>query len=153
MRPCLVAAMLICTVALCRAEDQTRVLDAGKAPDDSRLKRQKNLNDKDFFFQVPPTREAWDKRRKELREQLLVANGLWPLPEKTPLNAIIHGNIDRDKYTIERVIFASMPGHYVTGNLYRPKDKSGPLPGVLCPHGHWRNGRFFDAGEEEGKKI
>jgi dienelactone hydrolase len=146
------AGLLICTVAFCRAEDPTRVLDTGKTPDDSRLKRQKNLNDKDFFFQVPPTREAWEKRRKELREQLLVANGLWPMPEKTPLNAVIHGNIDRDKYTIEHVIFASMPGHYVTGNLYRPKDKSGPLPGVLCPHGHWRNGRFFDAGEEEGKK-
>ena len=58
---------------------------------------------------------------QQLREQLLVANGLWPMPEKTPLNAVVHGKIERDGYTIEKVYFASMPGHYVTGNLYRPK--------------------------------
>src|SRR5262249_44218178 len=64
--------------------------------------------------------------------------------------------IDRDEYTIEKVYFASMPGHYVSGSLYRPKTKEKPadksLPGVLCPHGHWRNGRFFDAGEQAAKK-
>jgi dienelactone hydrolase len=151
MRSNLVIALLVCTVAPCRADDPTRVLDAGKVPDDSRLKRQRNLNDKDFFFTVPPTREAWEKRRKELREQILVANGLWPMPEKTPLNAVIHGNIDRDKYTIEKVFFASMPGHYVSGNLYRPKDKTGPLPGVLCPHGHWQNGRFYERPETQAR--
>src|SRR5690606_23167999 len=39
------------------------------------------------------------------------------------------------------------PGHYVTGNLYRPKGRKGRLPAVLSPHGHWQNGRFYDAGE------
>src|SRR5262249_10850305 len=33
--------------------------------------------------------------------------------------------------------------------LYRPKGRAGKLAGVLCPHGHWNNGRFFDAGEQE----
>src|SRR4029077_18476015 len=37
--------------------------------------------------------------------------------------------------------------HYVSGNLYRPKGRAGKLAGVLCPHGHWENGRFYDAGE------
>src|SRR5262249_4510749 len=77
------------------------------------------------------------------------ALGLWPLPEKTPLHPVVHGKIDRDDYTIEKVFFASYPGHYVCGNLYRPKGKSGKLPGVLCPHGHWANGRFYDASEAE----
>jgi dienelactone hydrolase len=40
----------------------------------------------------------------------------------------------------------------VTGNLYRPKDRSGRLPGVLCPHGHWPEGRFYDAGEAALRK-
>ena len=74
------------------------------------------------------------------------------MPEKTPLNAVVHGKIDRDEYTIEKVFFASMPGHYVSGNLYRPKGKTGKLPGVLCPHGHWKDGRFYDAGEAVAKK-
>ncbi|HMF13880.1 MAG TPA: hypothetical protein VKE94_16295, partial [Gemmataceae bacterium] len=145
------AAVLLFTATLSRADDPTRVLESGKLPDDSRLKRLRTLNDKDFYLKVPPSREAWDARRKELREQLLVAVGLWPLPEKTPLNAVVHGKIDRDDYTVEKVFFSSMPGHYVSGNLYRPKGKTGKAPGVLCPHGHWRNGRFFDAGEPEGK--
>jgi dienelactone hydrolase len=70
------------------------------------------------------------------------------MPEKTPLLPVVHGRIDRDDYTIEKVFFASHPGHYVSGNLYRPKGKNGKHPGVLCPHGHWDKGRFFDAGEK-----
>src|SRR6202030_3100842 len=77
---------------------------------------------------------------------------LWPLPEKTALNAVVHGKIERDGYTVEKVFFASHPGHYVSGNLYRPTGKKGPLPGVLCPHGHWANGRFFEATEKAARK-
>src|SRR5438045_5352492 len=70
------------------------------------------------------------------------------MPEKTPIKAVIHGKIDRDDYTIEKVFFASLPGHYVSGNLYRPKGQTGKHAAVLCPHGHWANGRFYDAGEK-----
>src|SRR5262249_2158054 len=125
-----------------------RVSEAGKFPADSRLTKLRTLHAKDFFMTVPPSNEAWE----ELREQVLRALGLWPMPEKTPLTPVIHGKIDRDDSTVEKVFFASWPGHYVSGNLYRPKGKSGPLPGVLCPHGHWANGRFYDAGSAEAQK-
>ena len=69
------------------------------------------------------------------------------MPAKTPLNAVIHGKIDRGDYTVEKVYFETLPGFYTTGSLFRPKGKSGKHPGVLCPHGHWREGRFYDAGE------
>jgi hypothetical protein len=115
---------------------------------DSRLGKQRTLNDKNFFLRVTATKEAWLQRRQLLREQILVAAGLWPMPVKTPLQPVIHGKIDRDEYTIEKVFFASLPGHYVSGNLYRPKNKSGKLPGVLCPHGHWADGRFFEADDK-----
>ncbi len=125
------------------------LLHAEEKPADSRLHaKPRDLNDKDFFFRVPDSKEAWQKRRQAVREQMLVATGLWPLPEKTPLKPVIHGKIDRDEYTIEKVFFASYPGHYVSGNLYRPKGKSGKLPGVLCPHGHWANGRFYEADDK-----
>src|SRR5712692_1469313 len=126
-------------------KDPTRVLDG--IPKDSRLGPPKDLNGY-FPMKVPASKEEWEKRRKDLREQVLVALGLWPMPEKTPLNAVIHGKIDRDDYTIEKVFFASYPGHYVSGNLYRPKGKIGKLPAILSPHGHWANGRFYDAGEK-----
>jgi dienelactone hydrolase len=131
--------------------DPTRVLDPGKLPEDSRLGKLKTLDD--YFPMTPsPNRASWEARRHELREQVLVANGLWPMPEKAPLQPVIHGKIDRDDYTIEKVFFASYPGHYVSGNLYRPKTMNGQRPGVLCPHGHWANGRFFDAGEKDAQQ-
>jgi dienelactone hydrolase len=122
--------------------DPSRVLSG--APADARLGKPKTLNGY-FPMTVPASKQAWEQRRKELREQVLVANGLWPMPEKTPLKPVIHGKIEWDDYTVEKVFFASLPGHYVCGNLYRPRGKSGKVPGVLCPHGHWPNGRFFEA--------
>jgi dienelactone hydrolase len=135
--------LLVLMAAPARPEDA----DAKAA--DSRLHAKlRTLDDKDFFLRVPATKEAWIKRRQAVREQMLVATGSWPLPVKTPLKPVIHGKIDRDDYTIEKVFFASYPGHYVSGNLYRPKSKSDKLPGVLCPHGHWSKGRFFEADDK-----
>jgi anti-anti-sigma regulatory factor len=71
------------------------------------------------------------------------------MPTKTPANAVVYGAVDREQYTVEKVYLQSFPGHFVTGSLYRPKGHSGRLPGVLCPHGHWANGRFHDHGEKQ----
>ena len=49
------------------------------------------------------------------------------MPKKTPLHAHVFGKIERDGYTIEKVFFASYPGHYVSGNLYRPTGKTAPM--------------------------
>jgi dienelactone hydrolase len=138
------------------ADDPSRVLPEGKKPADRRLTRVRDLNDTDFFLKPPASLSGWNARRQAVREQILVATGLWPLPPKTPLSPVIHGRIDRRGYSVEKVYFASHPGHYVTGNLYRPRTMDGKLPegklpGVLCPHGHWRDGRFYDAGEKAGK--
>ena len=63
------------------------------------------------------SRAQWQQRAKEIREQILVSCGLWPLPEKTPLNARISGKIIRDGYSIEQVYFESYQGEVVRGNL------------------------------------
>lgn len=128
-----------------------RSLPSGQAPNDTRLQEPKDLNGY-FPFTPAPTKEAWERRAEEVRRHLLVSLGLWPLPEKTPLNPVIHGRIDRGDYTVEKVYFESIPGFFVTGNLYRPKNIQGKAPAVLCPHGHWTNGRFMDAGEKEVRK-
>jgi len=149
----LVLLSLLITPAARAADDaDIRVLPPGKTPQDSRLGKPRDLNDY-FPMTVPQSKEEWEARRQRIRERVLVANGLWPLPEKTPLGAVIHGKIDRDDYTIEKVFFASYPGHYVSGNLYRPKGKTAKVPGVLCPHGHWQDGRLFDAGEKAAQEL
>lgn len=103
-----------------------------------------------------PDRAAWERRREFLRHQALVAQGLWPMPEKTPLDPVIHGKIERDGprgYTVEKVFFASMPGHYVSGNLYRPTNTgNAKLPAVLMPHGHWPDGRLMWRSDADAKK-
>ena len=98
----------------------------------------------DLTYSLPEykTKDAWLVRAAELRKQILVSAGLWPMPDKLPIKATIFGKLDRGDHTIEKVYFESYPGFYVTGNLYRPKNISGKLPAVLCPHGHWSYGRL-----------
>ncbi len=125
-----------------------RVLPEGQRPHDKRLGPLKDLNGY-FPFKPCTSPEAWAKRSERVRRQLLVATGLWPMPTRTPAHAVIHGRVDRPHYTVEKVYLESFPGHFVTGSLYRPKNRKGRLPGVLCPHGHWSGGRFHDAGPKE----
>jgi dienelactone hydrolase len=117
---------------------------------DVRTEPLKDLNGY-FPMVVPKSKAQWLLRADRVRQQVKVALGLWPPPAKTPLNPVIYGKIDCGDYTVEKTFFESMPGFYVTGSLYRPKTASGKLPGILCPHGHWANGRFYDAGEANAK--
>ncbi len=119
-----------------------RVLPKGELPKDARLGTLRHLRYDYFPFQKVSSPKAWEKRADELRRQVKVANGIWPLPTRTPLNAVVHSPVERDDYTVWRVYFESFPGHFVTGSLYRPKHVSGRLPAVLSPHGHWAEGRF-----------
>ena len=117
---------------------------------DRRLAPLKNL-DGEFLFQPITSPEAWRARSAELRRQLQVALGLWPMPEATPLNAVVHGAVAATGYTVEKVYFESLPGHFVTGSLYRPTGRQGRLPAVLLPHGHWEHGRYMETPDKEFK--
>ncbi len=101
------------------------------------------------------TKAEWMTQAAELREHILVSNGLTPMPEKTPLNAHIFGRIEREDYTVEKVYFEAYPGFFTTGNLYRPKGVKGPFPGIVSPHGHWSRGRLenSEAGSVPGRCI
>ena len=120
-------------------------------PADLRLGPLKDL-DGYFPFKVPATRADWEKRAEEVRLRVRVSQGLFPEPTKTPLNAVVHGRIEMDDYTVEKVFFESMPGFFVTGNLYRPRGKAGSWPAVLCPHGHWEDARLAIRTDVEMKK-
>ncbi len=97
-----------------------------------------------YHYKMPEfaSREAWLERAAFLRKQILSSAGLLPLPEKTPLNAQVFGRLEREGYTIEKVLLETLPGFYLGGNLYRPRGQQGPFPGVVSPHGHWQYGRL-----------
>jgi len=121
-------------------------LHAATPPNDVRLQPLKDL-DGYFPFTPPKTKAEWDARAEYVRRRILVSQGLWPMPTKTPLNAVIHGKIERPDYSVEKVYFESAPGLFVTGNLYRPKNVTGKAPGVLFAHGHWQNARLSEESE------
>src|SRR5258705_8774565 len=81
-----------------------RVLPEGKLPNDPRLEPLKDL-DGYFPFAPPASMAAWETRAERVRRQILVSQGMWPMPTKTPLNTVIHGKIDRGEYTVEKVYF------------------------------------------------
>ena len=114
--------------------------------DDAPPRGLRDLNTSYFPFTPVKSAEAWAARAAECRLRVLLASNLHPMPDKTPLNAVVHGRVERDDYTIDRVFFESLPGHFVTGSLYLPKKKPAKMPGILCPHGHWPDGRFMDRG-------
>jgi hypothetical protein len=85
--------------------------------------------------------EAWASRAQYLREHVLATAGLLPMPERTPLKPVIFDEVKHPDYTVSKVYFESLPGFFVTGNLYRPVG-DGPFPAILSPHGHWTYGRL-----------
>ena len=107
------------------------------------------------------TRAEWEQRKAHLRQQILFAAGLDPMPEKTPLHAQVFDRVETQDGTIEKVLLETLPGVYLGGNLYRPKEGGAmPLarhPAVLNPHGHWTYGRLenqpLDSGPEFGMNL
>jgi hypothetical protein len=111
------------------------------APSPDRRRGGVRTNQQGADFQAPATAAAWRDRAAHLREQMLVALGLWPMFPRSPLNPQVYGKLRRDGYTIEKVVLETFPGFTLSGNLYRPAQAVGKVPGLLCPHGHWEDGR------------
>jgi len=86
----------------------------------------------------------WQRRATYLREHILASSGLLPMPEKTPLRPQVFDEQKHEDYSVAKVYFESLPGFFVTGNLYVPAGP-GPFPAVLLPHGHWSYGRLENA--------
>jgi hypothetical protein len=105
----------------------------------------KTLNTPRDFPKIE-SKKAWQARAKEIREHVLVSCGLWPMPEKTPVQAHVFDKVERDGYSIEKVYIETLPGFYLGGNLYRPLGcGKGPFPAILNPHGHWKEGRLGES--------
>lgn len=95
------------------------------------------------------TRRDWEQHADSIRAQLRKGMELEVYPARTPLNPQFRNKKMLDGYTVESVVFESLPGFFVTGNLYKPlgKSKKRSLAVVLFPHGHFPKeddyGRFM----------
>ena len=98
-----------------------------------------------YLAKRPELRSEADVRARAaaFRKQLIANIG--GLPERTPLNARTVGVIEREHFRIEKIIFESQPGFYVTANLYLPKRGQGPYPAILFPLGHEAGAKAHEA--------
>lgn len=78
----------------------------------------------------------WESVRARRLEEMRDMLGLLPWPARTPLNARVTGALDKGGYVVEKIAFESMPGIYVTGNLYVPKKREGAVPAIVYVCGH-----------------
>ncbi|MEQ9406275.1 MAG: CocE/NonD family hydrolase [Fuerstiella sp.] len=134
----LTAAMAAIAVQPCDAQEETGddakvTLCVGNYQTEAEAVRQLER-----FAASYSTLEEWQDRAARIRRQILTGAKLWPLPERTSLNPIIHRKRQYNGYSVEAAAFEARPGFYVYGNLYRPTGRTGPFPGILCPHGHAR---------------
>src|SRR3954464_12348674 len=88
---------------------------------------------------TPANAEEWGVRKRALRSDLLRAWGGFP-EKPAPLEARKVGELQREGYRVEKIIFQTFPGVWMTANAYVP-GRSGKLPALLMVHGHWRGAK------------
>ena len=79
-------------------------------------------------------------RRKLAQATMLRLIGGLP-DQRTQLNSAVTAKFDRQDYSVENVVFESLPGFRVTANLYLPKGGRPPYPAILGVAGHSTNGK------------
>lgn len=80
--------------------------------------------------------DAFKTLQKNAREELWDMLGMKPQPVRSDLKVRITGQIEHEHFIVEKIIFESIPGLYVTANLYRPRIIEKPLPAILYVCGH-----------------
>ncbi|GEO04385.1 hypothetical protein AAE02nite_20490 [Adhaeribacter aerolatus] len=96
------------------------------------------------FAATYANRKGWEKRADRIRQGIWEGANLEGLPTNIPLKPIIHSKRTYDGYTVENIAFESLPGFFVTGNLYRPLEPQKSYAAILSPHGHGTNPRFSE---------
>jgi hypothetical protein len=91
--------------------------------------------------EVAAVRTVADAERRKVIVRRKLPDALGGLPDYSgPLNARVTGQIQAGGYVIEKIIYESLPGYYVTANLYRP-NLPGRYPAVLLQAGHTQEGK------------
>jgi len=92
------------------------------------------LDEREMVVSHLKSKEDWMNRQELVRNKLTRLIG--PFPEKTSLNARVTGTLKRDGYRVEKVIYESIPGYYVTAALFIPDIINGKAPAILNAIGH-----------------
>lgn len=93
-------------------------------------------------------KDSWEARRdsirQEVREILTIDDALAKRVEAKPVFSKVR---KFDGYTVQNFYLETLPGLYVCGSIYAPASK-GKHPLIICPNGHFGNGRYNDAQQQ-----
>ena len=96
----------------------------------------------DYLDGLYSNKQEWEARRAELKSCLPSAVRLDKAPAKPDSKPILTKIRKMDGYTVQNVALEVVPGFYVCGSIYRPAKIKGKIPVVLCPNGHFGDGRY-----------
>lgn len=99
----------------------------------------------DHFASTYHDVQGWERRADRIRRGIMEGMQLTTLKFDTPLKPIVKNKREYDGYTVENVAFESLPGFFVTGNLYRPSKTLKSYAVVLSPHGHGKDPRYGES--------
>jgi len=138
---CLVLCPFVIQAPSARAADPLEVVGGlSNMVNDALSERARELfEERDRAVSGLDSRSAAEERQRYVRDRFVEALG--GFPERTPLNARITGTLEREDYWVEMLVYESLPGFYVTANVYVPRGLHPPFPAVLGAAGHTANGK------------
>lgn len=101
---------------------------------------------------MPTDLERWQKDRVQTRQTLLKCLGDLPA-RPNPVQAKVTAKEDHEGYTLERFQFHNGVDSVVPGMLLIPKGRKGPLPAIVCAHGHGGSKEILCTNEKDQQWV
>ncbi len=86
-------------------------------------------------WQRIPSREEWEAFRRDKLHRLRQALGI-PEAAPKPGRIVVTGTISGEGYRIEKLLYESRPGLWVSANLYLPQQRDSRPVGLILVHSH-----------------
>ena len=88
------------------------------------------------------TVEEWEERKRFIAGVISAKTGIDFGKRCDNTACVITGELRRGAYSVENVYWQTLEHYYVAGNIFLPAVRTGKIPAVLLPHGHFKHGRF-----------
>lgn len=86
-----------------------------------------------------------DTLRPEVRQRLGIDERLARCSDEAPQ---LGKKRKHDGYTVRNFCLKTTKGHTVKGSIYAPAKEKGKLPLIICPNGHFKDGRYGEVQQQ-----
>ena len=106
-----------------------------------------NYERQQAFEKACQSKEAMQQYVSQLRSRFTQLAG--EMPQRGKLNAKVVGSLKGNGFIVEKIVFQSTPGRYVTAHLYLPEKVQGKIPACIEMCGHGLDGKGTGSGSAE----